>query len=253
MKHSKKRFFGIFSVATVAVGTLVFLILSAQIAMATLPVVGMGGMFLTADSFNGNDAIVYPEKGTIDEERDVVTDTTACEERPMLVFDLGGAEAENFALYKDIEVPYFDEQWLTIQIIEEDGGSIEAENAQLYVTQLEADLLEVDNVRLAEAGPDPDVRSTDKFGPESGEFILDGDPEGTTPAGEDNLRSTNAKAWLHALTGQSVTIEGDGGGFVNIETEFVDNDDLLNRYDQVGMDSLEITEREDYFDCLPGT
>lgn len=243
-----------FSAATVAVGVLIFLILSSQVAMATFPVVGIGGLFLTADTFDGEDAIVYPEKGTIDESRGVVTDTMACQERPMLVFDLQGAEATNYALYKDIRVPYFQDEWVTIQIVEENGGVIDASNIQLYTTQLEADTLDVDNIRLAEGGPGAG-RSDEKFGPNSGEFILQGDPLGQTPDGDNNLRTTNVKAWLHAILGQQLVLQGGADGFVDIELRYLTTSDIQNRYDSIGIDSLDRQgrSREGYFDCLPGS
>lgn len=252
MKYSKLRFTGVFSTATVATVALIFLVVSSQVAVAVLPVVGIGGLLLTADEFTGQDATVYPEKGQLENAPDSVTDTVACEERPMLVFDLQGASAQNFALYKDIQVPYFTDQWATIKIVETNGGSLDANNVQIYTTQLEASSLNITNIRLAEAGPNPNVRSTEKFGPNSGEFILQGDPESTATQG-DNLVSKDIKTWVHAITGQSVVIQGDTGGLVNIELDYVTTADIQNRYDNIGMDTAEISNRENYFDCLPGT
>lgn len=251
MRYSKLRLFSSMTTGAVAIVGLLFLISTAQVAMAFLPVVGIGGTFISADEFNGTDALAYPAKGQIGDTGEV-TSTTACEERPMFVFDLAGAKAVNFSVYKDIKLPYFADQWMSIQIVETNGGELVGDNISLYITQMEASTLEFDNVRLAEGGTDPNVRSTDIWGPNSGHFTMQSDPLDQIPEGRNNVRTTGVKVWAHALTGQQIVMHGSNGGPVNIELAFVDSAQLMNRYDSIGMDTADIANRENYFDCLPG-
>lgn len=247
MSHRKRLFTVSFAAASVLLLALIALVLLSQVAVALLPVLGIGGVMLDADDFNGEEGAMYPQKGQLADHHDRVTDTAACEERPMLVLDLKTARINGYRVFKDIELPFYDDWWMTIHI-DQPTGTIEAEAAKIYVTQLQVDEFVLDNVEVRTAGPDG--TSTDKWGSESGEFIMRGDPQGDTPEGEEDLFAEGATAWLHALTGEQVTfVAGDEP--VELGLTFQDSDDIQERYDDMGLLEIEDKHREDYFDCLP--
>lgn len=247
MGYSKGKTTTAFFLSTVIlVGFVSFFVLS-QVAVALLPVLGIGGIMLNADSFDGENGTVYPQKGELAEHPDRVTDTVECEERPMIVFDLDRARVDSYQVFKDIKLPYFEDWWMTV-VIDQPEGSIEATSAQIFTTQIQIEELELINVEIREAGPDGE--STDKWGPESGEFLMRGDPQGSTPAGEEDLFASGAVGWLHALTAEEVRFVG-GAEPVELELSFQDSDDIQERYEEIGLLDVGGIERDDYFDCLP--
>lgn len=252
MTHSRVRLTLSIAGATASVAGLVLLIASSQVAVGLFPVVGIGGMVMDADAFDGRGVDVYPVKGDIPGTTDSVTDTTACEERPMVAFSLQGAVAQDYALYKDIRVPYFSDQWVTIKLVETDGGTVQGESLTLYTTQMFADTATFTNVRLAEGGPDPTTRSTEKFGPRSGEFLLTVDPEDSTAPDANDLQTTGVTAWIHAMTGEQVTFTGNTSGLINLQVDHVSTSDIESRYSNLAAaEHLNVSGRRGYFDCLP--
>lgn len=263
----KKRFFATFGAATVALIVMLYLVLSATLVVGQLPVLGVGGVFLVADDFAGSNALVYPVEGDI-EGTEAFADSTACERRPMLALQLDQAEVNGFEIYKDIEIPFYQDRWMSIQIVEP-AGAIEAQEATIFVTQLALDNISIDNVEVTEGGAfdsngnyidvdnrGPSDRSTDIFGPNSGEFLLLGDPTGDA-TGLD-LQAFGAKAWLHALTGSDarfIADTSDPSALIDIQIDYVNTTDIQNRYDNKGIDPRDANayDREGYFDCLPAS
>lgn len=248
MSYSPKRFLASFASFTVAVALLIFLILSSQMAMAVLPAVGMGGVFLDADEFSGQNAVVYPQYGQLSSEYpDRVTDTATCKQRPMLALRLNGATVDGYSVFKDIRLPYFENQWMSITI-DQPSGSIttpDTGTVTIFATQLDVGTLEVDNIKLSEGNSGD---RSNKWGPNSGEFLLEGDPNDDV-FGND-LTATNIKVWTHAITGDRVNFNSPNG--FKIEVNYQSTADLHDRYDSRGILQNVDVERENYFDCLPG-
>lgn len=245
MGHSKRRLVAAVISSSVAVSLLVFLILSSHVAMALMPVVGIGGVYGQIDSFEGNDGYVYPEY-TDGSSFPVATDTPACEQIPMLVVELEDGEVNNFDIRKDIELPHLSDRWMSIRIEQGFGGSIELDSLQIYTTQLAADSLLVRNIQLEEQG------HGGKFGPNSGEFTLEGgqDTSSFTPG----LEADGVEIWLHAVTGQGITFQDDTGVLgLDIDIEYPTTSELESYYDgRLGYDTWGVVQnREDYMGCTP--
>jgi hypothetical protein len=207
----RKLHFAVSAIVSVTVvSVLIFTLMSTQLAMAALPltdVVGIGGLYLNADSFTGKNAQVYPVKGTgIDGPSEPVdADTPVCKQRPMLAITLNDANVQGFEVRKDLKLPHLAERWMTIEL-DQPFGSIDANNITFYTTQLEVDTLTLRNVliregRPEEGGQDPAIapRNQDlteitnkKWGPYSGEFYLEGG--NTTENGPPGLNASDAQA-----------------------------------------------------------
>lgn len=245
MSYSPKVFVGSLISFTVAVALLVFLVLSSQVVMAVLPAVGMGGVFLQADDFSGENAVVYPEYGQLSSEYpDRVTDTATCKQRPMIALELNNAAVNGYSVFKDIKLPYFENHWMSV-VIKQPNGAITTPSdgtITIFATQLQTGTLEVDNVKISEG------TSENKWGDRSGEFLLEGDPNDDV-SGTD-LRATNIKVWTHAITGDKINFDSPNG--FTIDVDYSATADLHNRYDSMGILQNVDVERENYFDCLPG-
>lgn len=267
MSYSPKRFFGSALSAAVVLVLLLYLIASATVVVGSLSVVGIGGFFLSAGELEANEVKAYPVMGEID-GAEAVTDTTVCEERPMIAFETGDASAEDFTMYKDVEVPFFDDWWMTITI-DEPEGALEGEDLTFYTTQMEMGTMSVTNIEVTEGGDPgrgadytpPGDRTTadssdDVWGPDSGEFLLIGDPVDST--GDDpETYVTNIKAWLHAATGENVEFIADlddPSAVINLDVSYQTTQDLQDRYEQEGIETRNPNayDRDGYFDCLPG-
>jgi len=243
MGYSKGRFAGTFTFTTALVLTLLFLIFFGQVAMGVLPVVGIGGVLLQADSFEGNNGLVFPQYGQSAPPSHGVTDTSNCQRRPMLVFQLDGATVNGYKVFKDIQLPYLSDQWMTIKV-DQPTNSIQGNQIRIYTTQLAAGTLELDNVEISEG------ESQNKWGPNSGEFLLKGDPNQNV--GPTDLRAMDITTWVHAITGQSVTFTGSASDPVEIDIQFNTTSELDTRYSSEGVLNPTETSRENYMDCLPG-
>lgn len=267
MTYSAKRF-GVSAASSLFVLVVVlYLIASAAIVVGSLSVVGIGGMFMTAGDLEANNVKAFPVMGDI-EEAPTVTDTTACEERPMIAFQADSLEAQDFSLHKDVEIPFFEDWWMTISI-DEPQGALEGDQLTFYTTQMEMGTMSVTNVELTEGGDpgrgddyiEPDDRETwqrsdDIWGPDSGEFLLIGDPVDRTGDAPETT-ATDVKAWLHAATGENVEFIADVDDpedFIDINIDYVNSTEMQDRYDSIGIDTRnpDAYEREGYFDCLPG-
>jgi hypothetical protein len=245
MGYSIRKFVASLSGFTLAVALLTFFIFSSQVTLAILPVVGTGGVFLQADSFNGENGVVYPQYGQLSPDYpNKNTDTAGCQQRPMLVFQLDAARVDGYTIFKDIKLPYFDERWMSIAIDQSDG-SLEAQNGQIkiFTTQLEAGSLALDNVDIKEQN------NGEVWGPNSGEFLLRGDPQDSV-SGTD-LRATGVTAWVHAITGQQINFNSPTG--ITFDVQYNTTSEIQSRYDNLGIldSSIDKAKRENYFDCLP--
>jgi len=245
MGYSPRKFATSLSAFAVLAALLVFFILSSQVGVAILPVVGMGGVFLQADEFNGENGVVYPQYGQLSSEYpEKTTDTANCKQRPMLAFQLDAASVNGYTIFKDIKLPYFDQRWMSVAIDQSDG-SLEAQNGQIkiFTTQLQAGTLELDNVEIAEQS------NGQVWGPNSGEFLLKGDPQDSV-AGTD-LRATDVKAWVHAITGQQINFRSPSG--ITFDVQYNTTTEIQQRYENIGIfgGSTNRAKRENYFDCLP--
>lgn len=243
MSYSKGRFAGVLSISTAVVLVMLVLIFFMQVAVGLLPVVGVGGILLQADSFKGNNGLIYPQYGQTAPPSHGVTDTSNCMNRPMLVFQLDGATVNGYQVYKDVKLPYFEDQWMTVRI-DQATNSIEGNQIRIFTTQLAADRLALDNVEISEG------ESQNKWGPQSGEFLMKGDPKGNVDPVD--LNATGVTTWVHAITGQSVSFVGESNDLVTIDVWINSTTDLENRYSTEGILDDAETKRENYFDCIPG-
>lgn len=246
MGYSLRRLLASISLTGVSVIALVVFVLASQIAFAILPVIGIGGFFLQAGTFEGQNGLVYPVKGQLSSDYpDEVTDTARCQERPMLAFRLDNADVSSgYAIFKDVKLPWFDDRWMTIRLDERPGGAIEGNRITLYTTQLEADTLRLDNIALSESN------NGQIWGPRSGELTLRGDPQDSITG--NDLRATGVKAWVHALSAESINFQ-PGGGSISLNVTFSTTSQLQDRYDSAGiLNDIDNEQRENYFDCLPG-
>lgn len=243
MSYSKDRFTATFALTVLGTAALIFLILSSQIAVAALPVVGMGGILLSADDFQGNNGKVYPQYGQTQGPSHGITDTARCKQRPMLVFELDQASVNGYQIYKDVQIPYFEDRWLSVTVDQPSNSISSPETIKIYTTQLTADQLSLINVQMREG------TSSNKWGPNSGEFILEGDPGNNV---NPDLFATNVVTWVHALTGQQVTLEGTAANPVEIDIQYNTTADLRSRYNNLGILDTSQVRRPNYFDCLPG-
>ena len=124
MGYGKLRFAASFVSSTVIVVAFILFVLSTQIAMAALPlmvVVGIGGLYLSANSFSGQDAIVYPVEGP---GTPVDADTPVCQSRPMLAIELQTAKVDGFQARKDVQLPHLKDRWVSIEKSLPSGGEI---------------------------------------------------------------------------------------------------------------------------------
>lgn len=247
MGHSRRRLSATFLLSVVAVSLLIFLILSSHVAMALMPVVGIGGIYAEIDSFEGNDGYVYPEYTDGTSFFDPVgTDTPACEQIPMLVIELEDGEVNNFDIRKDIELPHLGDRWMSVRIEQGFGGQIELDSLSIYTTQLAADSLLVRNIQLEESS------TGGKFGPNSGEFTLEGGQD--TGSFTPGLEAEGVEAWIHATTGQGITFQDTTGVLgLEIELEYPTTSELESYYDgRLGYDTWGVVQnRESYMGCTP--
>lgn len=232
------------SLSTASFLLVLFLVLTSQVAMALLPVVGVGGVYAEIDYFEGNDGTMYPN---IDEAGSPATDTPACEALPMLVIQLQDGVVERFDIRKDIRLPHLEDRWMSLRIEQPFGASISLDEISFYTTQLAADSLLVRNINVQESN------TGGKWGPDSGEFVLEGgqDTGSTTPG----LEAENVEVWLHAVTGQGITFESTSSfnPAINVELEYPTTSQLQNYYDgRLGYNDPTFgMDREDYFGCTP--
>jgi hypothetical protein len=232
MSYKKSRFAVSVVSTVVALSFLLYLVLSAQVAMSLMPAVGIGGFYAQIDSFSGNTGELYPEYTNAAQyntqvyPHTVQTSTPACDAVPMAVVELTGeASAIGFSLTKDIEIPFITGQFLRINITDSDSDplGLTGENLKLFVTQLGGDSLLVRNIVLNES-----KSTTDKWGPDSGEFYLRGGQE----AEGDGLVGTDIEGWLHGIEGTQVTLER-GVSSVNIQLEYPTETEVNNFYDSL--------------------
>lgn len=266
---------------------LVVTLITSQLAIAALPLMdatGIGGIFLQADTFEGNDAKLYPVQGTgTDTDEPIDADTSVCEQRPMIAIELGDAFIEGFNARKDIQLPHLQDRWMTIEIFQPDTGQIDATpdgNITLYTTQLQADELIIRNILIREgqpgefAGQDATVAprnqnigsfdnpTDDKFGPYSGEFYIEaGDTVNPDDPGivanDDPFDGNNfaVAAWIHGITARKVSfVDTSGGGGIELDVSFPTTTSVESYYNgKLGYsgDETGSKARDNYFDCLP--
>jgi hypothetical protein len=257
--NPKSRFVATFSSALVVTLFMLYLIGTSQIAMGVLPATGIGGVFLRVDTFEGEGAVAYPERGDIQGLDGGVTNSPGCKSMPTLAIRLTDSEdgqheefpasLQGYEIYKDVKIPFFDEQWLSVEINE--PTSIRGEQITIYTTQLYADTLNIKNIALSEGA------SNNKFGPQSGEFRLKADPEGTVNESDGPaLTATGVKGWVHAIVGEQIVFEGNTSEPIEINTSFRSTAEIQTRYDNIGILGNNRggadASRTNYFDCLPG-
>ena len=248
MGYARLRFAVSMAASLTVVVSLIVMLLSTQIAMAALPladVVGVGGLYLSADSFQGGGAEVYPVRGQdVGSGSGVDADTPVCMQRPMLAIELDTAEVSGFQARKDVQLPHLQDRWMTIEISQPDSGKIYGDTITFYTTQLQVDQLDIRNIVIRESQPgqfasqdarvnprDQNLGATDafgdtvnptqdKFGPYSGEFYIEGGNAPNNPG----LDAQGAEAWLHAVTGEGITF--------NTTSDFDSGIDVLEEDDE---------------------
>jgi hypothetical protein len=248
MSYSPTRFLASFGVFTASIVLLVFLVLSSQITMAVLPAVGMGGVFLDAQTFRGENAVAYPQYGQLSSEYpDKVTDTATCKQRPVLALRINDATVDGYSVFKDIKLPFFEDQWMSVTIKQPQGSitTPQTGTVTIFATQLQVDSLKVDNVKISEGNSGP---RSEKWGPNSGEFLLEGDPSDNVTG--DDIDASGIKVWTHAITGDRINFNSPNG--FTLEVDYNTTSDLQARYDNMGLLQNVDVQRENYFDCLPG-
>lgn len=257
MTYSKPRFGKSFFLSVVTVSVVVALVLTSQISMALMPVLGVGGLYVQADVLGGNDGTIYPEHGGI--TGDPHTTTPGCDShRPMIVFELGDAIVDGFEIRKDLRVPHLD-RYMSITIDEPDGFLV-GDTLSVYLTQLEADYLELVNIELYEGGPDGTGGSP--WGEESSVFRMEGGFN--TDDNTFGVVAVDAEFWAHAMTGEQIAFVADEGSTINVELEYLTSSELNDYYyDRLGYNLPEypdyqnpqhpaqVTDRDEYFTCNP--
>lgn len=232
MGYDKRRGISSLIVSTVAFAALIYLILSATIAMSLVPALGAGGLYAQANFIEGQTGTVYPEyQGGQDlvsfEEYgvDITTTVPSCGDDgiPMLVVDLDGeARAGGFEFRKDVKLPFAPERWMVIELTEP-AVTISGDNLKIFTTQMTGSFLEVKNARVIEGG-NPDMvgerteQSDEQWGPNSNQFIIKGGVE--TQENVPGLRGQDIEAWIHGATGERVTIETPPNTFVNVDISY---------------------------------
>ena len=279
MGYGRLRFTLSFVISVATVSALILLVLSSQIAMAVLPladVVGVGGLYLSADSFQGQGAEVYPVRGQdVGSGSGVDADTPVCLQRPMLAIELDTAEVTGFSARKDLQLPHLEDRWMTINISQTDSasgdGKIYGDQITFYTTQLQVGQLDIRNIVIRESQPGPGTTdtarvnprnqnigannnpTTEKFGPYSGEFYIEG---GNAP-NKPGLNATGAEAWLHAVTGQGITFNTTLSSLsgIDLDVSFPTNSEVQSYYNDklgyTGDESASQYNRDNYFDCVP--
>lgn len=289
MTHSNRRIVSVFGVSTAVAVLITYMVASSVIAANPLSIVGIGGFFVEAESLQGEEGLIYPQMGRL-ENSSVTTDSVACEQRPMLAINLQKAEIRGYSIFKDIRLPFTDDRWVSVVVDEPNGRLISKDELTIFNTQLEADWLNLTNVELTEGGlpyqgvddasdvdsidrsadyeppdnldgaaeginpaRDADDASNEIWGPNSGEFLLITDPEGDVTGDTPDLEVEGVKAWVHGIVGQDVRFIASGS-VTTIELRYVTDADLKNRYATRGVDTRDPGNynRTAYFDCLPG-
>ena len=243
MTYSKRKFSASFVFSVVFVSFLVYLVVSSMLTMALLPALGVGGLYAEADSLQGSVGTLYPEyKGTSDAAGvtpfdsaynvDTSTTTPTCGNGgiPMLVIELDGqASAQDFTFRKDLKVPFLDDGWMVITI-NNPAITLSGENLKIFASQVAGDYIQIRNVRAIEGGiDDPFVESDDVWGPNSGQFVLQGG-QGTDP-NVPGLEAVDIQAWIHGATGERITLETPPGEFVNASIQYQTTSEVENFYD----------------------
>ena len=243
MTYSKRRFSASFVFSVVFVSFLVYLVVSSILTMALLPALGVGGLYAEADSLQGSVGTLYPEyQGTssaagvtrFDSAYNVDTSTTTptCGNGgiPMLVIELDGqASAQNFTFRKDLKVPFLDDAWMVITI-RDPAITLSGENLKIFASQIAGDYIQIRNVRAIEGGvDDPFAESDDVWGPNSGQFVLQGG-QGTDP-NVPGLEAVDIQAWIHGATGERITLETPPGEFVNASIQYQTTSEVESFYD----------------------
>jgi len=199
-----------FTMATVILVGLIYLIVSSMVALSVLPALGAGGLYGQVENLEGEVGTVYPEyqgDGTdfldeddpdgvdrvtdrLDYEVPITTSVPACGDDgiPMLVIELDGeARATGFELRKDIQVPFLEGRWMVIEL-KDPPLTISGDNLKVFTTQFAGRFLEVRNARIIEGGiENPSFGSGDNWGPDSSQFVIRGGQEaggdGVNPPG----------------------------------------------------------------------
>lgn len=232
MGYSTHRFGAVFVLSGLAIAFMIYLILSSQITMALMPVLGTGGLYAEADFLEADQGTIYPEyeDDNSNYNQPIGTTTPECGGVsggiPMMVVELDGeARGIGFFFRKDVQLPFIQERFMSLKIGENNRVAITGNNLKLFTSQLGGDSLLLRNVRANEGGPGGG--STEKWGANSGEFYLEGG-QGTDPT-VPGVKARDITAWLHGATGQQITLEGDGGP-VNINVTFPTRTELFNYY-----------------------
>jgi hypothetical protein len=215
-----------------SLGLILYLVLSSQVALALMPVLGTGGLYAEADTLTGDVGTVYPEyqDDNTNYNQPVGTTTPECGGSsggiPMLVVELDGqARGLGFYFRKDVQIPFIQERFMSIQIGKDQSVGISGQNLKLFVSQLGGDELLIRNARVNEGGPGGS--GDGKWGSQSEEFYLKGGL-GTDPT-VPGLRATRVSAWLHAATGEQITLE-TAEGPLDIQVSYPTRSELYDFY-----------------------
>lgn len=215
-----------------AVALLFYLVVAQQLAVAIVPVVGIGGVYLQADEFRGDKGLIYPEE----------VETAECEQRPVIVIDFQDAKIQGMSAYKDIKLPHLTDRWMTVQLTQPSTASVRGTDAKIYASEFSADFLRAWNSRVSEGG------GWTNYGPGSDEFLLEADPNDNT---FPDLKALNMEAWVHKITVGNLRMFGGSGDVrtVSINITFPTTSELRSDRSTALMHNN--FNREGYFDCLP--
>jgi hypothetical protein len=246
MTYSNKKFGSSLLVSALAMGFMIYLILSAQVVMALMPVLGAGGVYVEAGSIEGQTGKVYPEYQPDNPAygQSIGTTTPECSGGiPMYVIDLQGeARATDFSFRKDVDIPFVANRWLSVSV---ENIAISGTNLKLFTSQFGGSELLLRNVRLREGKSD-----TNKWGPSSGEFYLEGGQG--TDAAVPGLTGTDISAWLHGATGESIVLEPQKS-FVNLNITYPTDTELETFYVTNGLFGYDLEDDNYDYGNFDGT
>ncbi|MFB6284876.1 MAG: hypothetical protein ABEK59_13270 [Halobacteria archaeon] len=289
MTHSKKRFGLTLSSAVAAVVLVLYIIWSAQMALALTSVLGTGGFYAEAQYFVGHKGggaypqMLYDDHGTIkrmgggavNESAMFIpgpTDTFKCKSIPMLVIELKKARVYGFNAKVHIQLPILD-RWMRIGIEQpvekgspdqpdsngfKDSAYIQGETLRVYTSQLHAENLTIRNIRITETAYADDGKYR-VWGPKSDQFQIIADPGGKAEA--DGLRpifARNVSAWMHGVGGEKVAFRSNAQNrTLNFNISYPRNStvrDWVRRHEIAGYSASNArvgTSKASYNTCKP--
>lgn len=223
-RTSTRIFAGSAAASFVAVGFLVFLVLSGMMGSALVGLAGLGGFSADIEELVGNDVSIYPAIGPTaacpstftggdyvegggQDGNEVLENGNDVATVPQLRADISNATVpvgSNLTLNKDIQVPEILSLSMIRVSIRQDPslgevGNVTLGNTSLYVTGLTASRLTAFDTKIGEYYTDG-TTSNPKFG-STGEFVLEG-----TSGTDNQVQIINASGRAHFLSFEELTL-----------------------------------------------